>query len=147
MTKVFVDLTNNHMQIILKHGEETGLLFDAALIDLIEMHADRKACAVRETLKAVQDHDSSVGGVELLRLRSEKLIAIQEIYPLALTMPIDVPFTLFDVIELLPNSKAIQVTDDQMRGWGTPFSNWISKHSDIFQVEANTQPRKYIRNA
>lgn len=145
MTQVLIDMSNKHLQIVLKHGEETGLQFDDALIDLIEVHADNKANAVRATLQAVKDTGSAGAGKSVV-VESEEKIAIQEVYPLAFAMPLDKPFTMFDVIETLPNAKVVMVTEDQMRGWGTPFSNWINKNSDRFKVvEGNPQPRQYIR--
>ena len=146
MTQLLIDLSNKHLQIVLKHGEETGLQFEDALIDLIEIHADNKANAVRETLKAVQDATGSVGGGKSVTVTSTKKTTIQEVYALALTQPVDVEFTIFDVIERMEGDALCGITEDQMRGWGTPFSNWINKHSDKFKVvEGNHQPRKYVR--
>ena len=148
MAQVIVEISTKQMSIVLKHAEDNNLRFEDAFRDIIDLHEDLRTETIAATLKAVVESvdASNTSAGKTVLVPSNEIVSITEVYAMAKAMPMHKPFTIFDVIETMPNSRVIEVTEDQMRGWGTPFSNWVKRNAAQFQVvDGNHNPRQYVR--
>ena len=137
MPQFMIDLSTKHIASVLKHDEENGLPFENALLDILESHADqqKEQQALRLT-EAVEEPE---------HYKVVPQIGIRQVYGHAETMELGEEFTMFDVIKTMDPEDAEQITEDQMRGWGTPFANWISAQENFMVAPGNASPRRYIR--